>query len=388
MRFLDAGESHGKQLTAIIEGVPSGFTLTTESVNKVLQKRQQGYGRGARMKIEQDQVEIVSGVRFGKTIGSPITLVIKNRDYENWQEIMAVEAVDYSSVKTVSRPRPGHADLSGGIKYNQKDLRNILERSSARETAIRTAVGAVAEQLLEPFAIQFFNHVINIGGVQAKRYGELADFSFEELGELIAKSEVNCIDAQVSEQMIEAIEKARADGDTLGGIVEVVVAGLPIGIGSHAHWDRKLDANLARAIMSIQGFKGVEIGIGYQAAGLAGSHVHDAIKWKDNSFYRPTNNAGGIEGGISNGEPIIITGVMKPIPTLYTPLSSVDIQSKEPGLATIERSDICAVPAASIVAQYVTAWEVAAAFFAKFSGDSLAEIRAHYNSYIKRIGEY
>lgn len=388
MRFLDAGESHGKQLTAIIEGVPSGFTLTTEGINEVLQKRQQGYGRGARMKIEQDQVEIVSGVRFGKTIGSPITLVIKNKDYENWQNILSVDAEDYNNSKSVSKPRPGHADLSGGIKYNQRDLRNILERSSARETAIRVAVGAIAEQLLQPFAIQFLSHVTNLGGIQAKRYSELADISFETLRAQVAISDVNCFDAELSKQMIEAIEKARVDGDTLGGIIEVMVFGLPVGLGSHVHWDRKLDANLARAIMSIQGFKGVEIGIGYQAAILSGSEMHDPIKWKDNHFYRPTNNAGGIEGGISNGEPIIITGVMKPIPTLYTPLNSVDIESKETFLATIERSDITAVPSASIVAQYVTAWEIATAFFTKFSGDSLAEIRQHYNNYLKQIGEY
>lgn len=388
MRFLDAGESHGKHLTAIIEGVPSGFPLTTEWINGALQKRQQGYGRGARMQIEQDQVEIASGVRFGKTIGSPITLVIKNNDYENWQEIMSVDLEDYSSVQAVSKPRPGHADLSGGIKYNQKDLRNILERSSARETAIRVAVGALAEQLLKPFVIELFSHVINIGGVQAKSYSELTDISLDKLREQVTRSEVKCLDAELSKQMIRLIEEAKADGDTLGGIVEVVAFGLPVGLGSHVHWDRKLDANLARAIMSIQGFKGVEIGIGYQAAALAGSAMHDPIKWKDNRFYRTSNNAGGIEGGISNGEPIIISGVMKPIPTLYAPLSSVDIKSKEPFFATIERSDICAVPAASIVAQYVTAWEIARTFFTKFGGDSLAEIRQNYNNYLEQISEY
>jgi chorismate synthase len=388
MRFLDAGESHGKQLTAIIEGVPSGFTLTTDRINEVLHKRQKGYGRGARMQIEQDQVEITSGVRFGKTIGSPITLTINNEDYKNWQELMSIETADYTNLKAVTKPRPGHADLSGGIKYNQQDLRNILERSSARETAIRVAVGAVAEQLLHPFAIQLFSHVTNIAGIQAKRYSEFDNVSLDQLRLQVASSEVNCLDVELAKEMVSAIERASDDGDTLGGIVEVVVLGLPVGLGSHVHWDRKLDANLARAIMSIQGFKGVEIGIGYQAAALPGSKVHDPIKWKDRRFYRPSNNAGGIEGGISNGEPVIITGVMKPIPTLYNPLSSVDIESKETFLATIERSDICAVPAASIVAHYVTAWEIAAAFFAKFSGDSLAEVRQHYNSYLKQIGEY
>ncbi len=388
MRFLDAGESHGKQLTAIIEGVPSGLTISSEKINAVLWKRQQGYGRGQRMQIEKDRVQIVSGVRHGKTLGSPITLVIDNKDNENWLDIMAAEPTDRVASMVVTRPRPGHADLSGGLKYNQRDLRNILERSSARETAIRVAVGALAEQLLQTFDISLFSHVINIGGVSAPRYLEYGGLSLDELRARTQASEVFCIDSGATRGMIEAIDRARADGDSLGGIVEVAALGLPPGLGSHVHWDRKLDGNLARAVMSIQGFKGVEVGIGYQAAKLPGSKVHDQISWSNQGFKRQTNNAGGIEGGISNGEVLLITGAMKPIPTLYKPLQSVDIDTKQPFAATIERSDTCAVPAASIVAQAVVAWELACAFFDKFAGDSLTEVERSYKSYLEQIGEY
>ena len=388
MRFLDAGESHGKQLTAIIEGVPSEFAISGELIDETLSRRQQGYGRGQRMQIETDKVQILSGIRHGKTLGSPITLVIENKDYENWREIMSPEAVDFSTERSVTKPRPGHADLSGGLKYNQHDLRNILERSSARETAIRVAVGALAEQLLKPFGVSLFSHVINIGGVSAPRYTDYKQLTIEELRTLCFESEVNCVDSSASQQIIEVIDQARAEGDSLGGIVEVIALGLPVGLGSHVHWDRKLDANLARAVMSIQGFKGVEVGIGFQAAGLLGSEVHDPIVWTGKSFARMSNNAGGIEGGISNGEPIIITGVMKPIPTLYKPLQSVDINTKKSFEATVERSDTCAVPAASVVARAVVAWEIAVAFFNKFGGDSLTEIKRNYHNYIEQIGEY
>lgn len=388
MRFLDAGESHGKQLTAIIEGVPSGLTISSEKINAVLWKRQQGYGRGQRMQIEKDRVQIVSGVRHGKTLGSPITLVIENKDNENWLDIMAAEPTDRVVSMVVTKPRPGHADLSGGLKYNQRDLRNILERSSARETAIRVAVGALAEQLLQTFDISLFSHVINIGGVSAPRYLEYGGLSLDELRARTQASEVFCIDSGATRGMIEAIDRARADGDSLGGIVEVAALGLPPGLGSHVHWDRKLDGNLARAVMSIQGFKGVEVGIGYQAAKLPGSKVHDQISWSSQGFKRQTNNAGGIEGGISNGEVLLITGAMKPIPTLYKPLQSVDIDTKQPFAAAIERSDTCAIPAASIVAQAVVAWELACAFFDKFAGDSLTEVERSYKSYLEQIGEY
>lgn len=389
MRFLTAGESHGKQLTAIIEGVPSGFDISIDKINLELCKRQMGYGRGKRMEIERDQVQITSGVRHGKTLGSPITLIIENRDYDNWLEIMSAELTDFDTSKNVTKPRPGHADLSGGIKYNHKDLRNILERSSARETAIRVAVGALVEQLIIPFGINVISHVINIGGIDSDTYDLFNNFNIDEFEIGLEKSEVRCIDDEKSQAMIEEIDKAKEAGDTLGGIVEVIVFGVPIGLGSHVHWDRKLDGKLGKAILSIQGFKGVEIGYGYKVANLPGSMVHDEIKWdKKIGFYRSTNRAGGIEGGISNGEPIIIKGVMKPIPTLYKPLKSVDIVTKEPYVAAIERSDICAVPAASIVAKNVVAWEIANQFFGKFSGDSYYEINNQYINYINQIGEY
>ncbi len=389
MRFLTAGESHGKQLTAIIEGVPSGFEVSVDKINMALHKRQMGYGRGKRMEIEKDQVKITSGVRHGKTIGSPITLIIENKDYDNWVDVMSTEATDFDNSKIVTRPRPGHADLSGGIKYKHKDLRNILERSSARETAIRVAVGALAEQFIEPFGITFFSHVVNIGGITSDTYDLLNEPTNDELIIMLDKSEVRCVNNDNSELMVKEINKAKESGDTLGGTVEVIVFNLPVGLGSHVHWDKKLDGRLGSAVLSIQGFKGVEIGLGYQVANLPGSMVHDEIKYsKECGFYRSTNRAGGIEGGITNGEPLIIRGVMKPIPTLYKPLKSIDIETKETYLATVERSDTCAVPAASIVAENVVAWEIANVFFEKFSGDSYYEINNQFKNYIEQVGCY
>ncbi|MGD9678608.1 MAG: chorismate synthase [Vulcanibacillus sp.] len=389
MRFLTAGESHGQELTAIIEGVPSGFDISIDKINYALEQRQLGYGRGDRMRIEKDQVKIRSGIRQGKTIGSPITLVIENRDYKNWEDVMSIEKRDFDSNKIVTRPRPGHADLSGGIKYNHRDLRNILERSSARETAIRVAVGALVKQLLEPFNILFFSHVVNIGGINSKSYDQLKSTSIEGLHTKVNESEVRCLDDEKTLLMKDKIDKAKASGDTLGGTIEVVVVGVPVGIGSYVHWDKKLDGRLGKAILSIQGFKGVEIGIGNEAANIPGSMVHDEINYsKENSFYRLTNRAGGLEGGMTNGEPIVIKGVMKPIPTLYKPLNSVDIITKEPFLATVERSDTCAVPAACIVAENVVAWEIATSFFEKFSGDSYHEVYNQYKSYIEQVRCY
>ncbi len=389
MRFLDSGESHGPQLTAIIEGIPSGFDISIEKINQALRNRQQGYGRGRRMQIEKDQVKILSGIRFGKTTGAPITLVIENKDFKHWQDIMSVDADDENENKRVSRPRPGHADLNGGIKYNHRDLRNILERSSARETAIRVAVGSLAKQLLTPFGIHMLSHVTNIGGIQSKGFYQLASMPLEQLSSRIDQSEVRCIENEKTEQMKKEIDKAKNDGDTLGGVVEVVVLGLPVGLGSHVHWDRKLDARLAQSMLSIQAFKGVEIGIGFEAANLSGSQVHDEIAWsEEKGFMRVTNRAGGIEGGMTTGEPIIIRGVMKPIPTLYKPLQSIDIDTKDTYEASIERSDACAVPAASIVAEHVVSWEIAHAFFEKFSGDSYQEIKNQYQSYMKQVEGY
>jgi len=389
MRFLTAGESHGPELTAIIEGVPSGFSISIEEINQALANRQQGYGRGQRMQIEQDQVQIRSGVRFGKTIGAPITLVIVNKDYQNWQKIMSVHESDLNTQRKVTKPRPGHADLNGGVKYNHRDLRNILERSSARETAIRVAVGAVAKQLLQPFNITILSHVINIGGVKSREYSLLTELTTEQLLTEVASSDVRCFDQSSATAMKAAIDNAKEAGDSLGGIVEVIALGLPIGLGSHVHWDRKLDGRLAQAILSIQAFKGVEFGLGFAVADHPGSLVHDEIIYaKDTGFRRSTNNAGGIEGGMTTGEPLLVKGVMKPIPTLYKPLKSVDIEDKESYEASIERSDTCAVPAASIVAEHVVSYELAQAFLEKFSGDSFSEVLGQYQHYQSQVKGY
>lgn len=388
MRYLTAGESHGPQLTAIIEGIPSGFSISIDRINEALALRQQGYGRGNRMKIESDKVKILSGVRFGKTTGAPIALVVENKDYQHWKEIMSVDESD-NNQRRVSKPRPGHADLSGAIKYNLRDMRDVLERSSARETAIRVAVGSLVRQLIEPFGIEFFSHVINIGGIEADSYTNIENVPLDVLQNTVSASPVRCFNENSSKKMIEEIDKAKKSGDTLGGIIEVIATGLPIGIGSHVQWDRKLDGRIGQAILSIQGFKGVEIGMGFATADKSGSNVHDEIFWsKDKGFYRKTNNAGGIEGGMSNGEPIIVRGVMKPIPTLYKPLKSIDIDTKEQYEASIERSDTCAVPAASIVAENIVALEITTSFFDKFTGDSFKEIKENYDSYIRQVREF
>ncbi len=379
MRYLTAGESHGPQLTAIIEGLPSNVPMAAEAINEQLARRQKGYGRGRRMQIEKDQVTILSGVRHGLTTGAPITLVVENNDWTHWRTIMSAEPVeDGEEKRRVSRPRPGHADLNGAIKYNQRDMRNILERSSARETTMRVAVGAVARQLLDAFGIRVAGHVLQIGNVKAPR----VDVPLDELIERSEASPVRCLDKVAEAQMMAAIDKAKEEGDSLGGIVEVIVEGVPIGLGSHVQWDRKLDGRLAQAIMSIQAFKGVEIGIGFEAAGLPGSQVHDEIAWREGvGYYRKTNRAGGLEGGMTNGMPIVVRGVMKPIPTLYKPLMSVDIDTKEPFAASIERSDSCAVPAASVVAEAVVAWEIARAMCETFHSDTLEQM-------IKNVRQY
>lgn len=391
LRYLTAGESHGPQLTAIIEGMPAGIPISTDAINVELRRRQQGYGRGGRMKIETDTAEILSGVRWGETMGSPVTLVVQNRDWANWQEKMSPLAEHRDDSIAVTRPRPGHADLTGVLKYGHTDVRNVLERSSARETAVRVAVGAVAKQLLAAFGVRIGGYVTEIGGILAAA----PDLPLEERWELAAGSEVFCCDTSAEAAMKQAIDSAKADGDALGGVVEVQVLGCPPGLGSYVQWDHKLDARLAMALMSIQAIKGVEVGIGFEAARRPGSRVHDEIfrdparldQGKVGAYYRATNNAGGIEGGMSNGEPILLRAAMKPIPTLYKPLRSVDLKSREPFEATVERSDCCAVPAALVVAEAVVAVEIANAFLEKFGGDSLAEIRRTYAGYREQVAD-
>ena len=389
MRFLTAGESHGPQLTAIIEGVPSGFPVSISEINESLAKRQGGYGRGRRMQIEKDQVEILSGIRFGKTTGAPITLAIKNKDYVHWQKIMAVDNKDIDQSRRVSRPRPGHADLNGGLKYQLKDLRDILERSSARETAIRVAVGSIAKQFINYFGIQFMSHVINIGGIKSESFEQLSDGDINDFLKQIESSEVRCINIHNSELMKQRIDEAKNLGDTVGGIVEVIVFGLPVGLGSHVQWDRKLEGRIGQAILSIQAFKAVEIGAGLEVANQLGSEIHDEIFYDtEKGYFRVTNRAGGIEGGMTTSQPLIVRGAMKPIPTLYKPLKSVDIDTKTPFEASIERSDACAVPAASVVAEHVVAWEIANSFFEKFSGDSLIEVEQQVQNYLQLVRNY
>ncbi|WHY30646.1 chorismate synthase [Bacillus wiedmannii] len=386
MRYITAGESHGPQLTTIIEGVPAGLPLVADDINEELARRQKGYGRGRRMQIETDQVQIVSGVRHGETLGSPIALVVENRDFAHWTKIMGAEPLTEQEEKEmkrkVTKPRPGHADLNGAIKYGHRDMRNVLERSSARETTVRVAAGSVAKKVLAELGITVAGHVIEIGGVQAQ---EITYRSIEELKSITEGSPVRCLDEEAGNQMMKAIDDAKAQGDSIGGIVEVIVEGMPIGVGSYVHYDRKLDAKLAAAIMSINAFKGVEIGIGFEAAHRPGSEVHDEILWNEEHGYtRRTNNAGGLEGGMTTGMPIVVRGVMKPIPTLYKPLQSVDIETKEPFTASIERSDSCAVPAASVVAEAVVAWELATALIEQFGLDRMDLIREN----IEKHNEY
>jgi chorismate synthase len=379
-RYLTAGESHGPQLSAIIEGLPAGMRLSVETVNHDLALRQLGYGRGDRMKIEKDTAQILSGVRWGETIGSPVTLVIRNRDWENWCEKMSSLPEFRDDASAVTRPRPGHADLSGAMKYHHTDVRNVLERSSGRETAARVAVGGVAKALLAEFGIKVGGYVTELGGISATT----PDEPFEALWLTAAGSETSCCDPIAELDMKRVIDAAQSGGDTLGGVVEVQVIGVPPGLGSYVQWDRKLDARLAMALMSVQAIKGVEVGIGFEASRRPGSRVHDEIFYKD-GYYRASNNAGGIEGGMSNGEPIVVRAAMKPIPTLYSPLRSVDMVTHEPFEATVERSDTCAVPAALVVAKAVVAIEIANALLEKFGGDSIVEIRRNLEGYREQI---
>jgi chorismate synthase len=377
MRYLTAGESHGPQLTTILEGVPAGLPLTAEDINDDLARRQKGHGRGRRMQIEKDTVDILSGVRHGQTLGSPITLAVKNDDWKHWTKIMGIEPLpdeDQEEVKRkVTKPRPGHADLNGAIKYGHRDMRNVLERSSARETTVRVAAGAVARKFLSELGIRVAGHVTEIGCVKAQPQ-DISDL--EDLKVKTEESPVRCYDKNVEQEMMDAIDTAKQNGDSIGGIVEVIVEGVPAGVGSYVQYDRKLDAKLAAAVMSINAFKGVEFGVGFQAASLPGSKVHDEIAWsQEKGYYRLSNNLGGFEGGMTTGMPIVVRGVMKPIPTLYKPLQSVDIETKEPFQASIERSDSCAVPAASVVAEAVVAWEIAHALVEQFGQDRMDLIK-------------
>jgi chorismate synthase len=390
MRYLTAGESHGPQLTTIIEGMPAGMPLTAEDINADLRRRQKGYGRGRRMQIEKDTVEIMSGVRHGYTLGSPIALVVQNNDWKHWTKIMGQAPLDpeeENEVKRkITRPRPGHADLNGALKYGHRDMRNVLERSSARETTVRVAAGAVAKKLLSLLGIEIASHVIEIGGVKAEtiRYQSIA-----ELKEKTEASPVRCIDPVAETKMMQAIDEAKQNGDSIGGIVEVIVEGMPPGVGSYVHYDRKLDAKIAAAIVGINAFKGVEIGIGFEAARKPGSEVHDEILWsKDKGYTRKTNRLGGFEGGMTTGELIIVRGVMKPIPTLYKPLKSVDIETKEPFEASIERSDSCAVPAAAVVAESAVAWELASAIVDQFYSDRFDKLVEQIREYREYVREF
>ena len=388
MRYLTAGESHGPRLTAIIEGVPAGLPLTADYINAELKRRQGGYGRGARMKIESDQVEITSGVRHGLTMGGPITLNVTNLDHQKWLEIMSAADVyeKKKGLRKITKPRPGHADLVGGMKYRFDDLRNSLERSSARETTMRVAVGAVAKRLLEEIGVEVASHIVTFGGIDIDVPNNL---TVAEIKERAAQSEVSIVNPEREEEIKAYIDQIKKDGDTIGGVIETVVGGVPVGLGSYVQWDKKLDAKIAQGVVSINAFKGVEFGVGFEAGRLKGSQVMDEILWsEEDGFTRRTNNLGGFEGGMTNGQPIVVRGVMKPIPTLYKPLMSVDIESHEPYKATVERSDPTALPAAGVVMESVVATVLATEVLEKFSSDNLEEMRdaiARHREFVKNF---
>lgn len=388
MRYLTAGESHGPRLTAIIEGVPAGLHLTADYINAELKRRQGGYGRGARMKIESDQVEITSGVRHDLTMGGPITLNVTNLDHQKWLEIMSAADVDgkKKGLRKITKPRPGHADLVGGMKYRFEDLRNSLERSSARETTMRVAVGAVAKRLLEEIGVEVASHIVTFGGIDIDVPNDL---TVAEIKERAAQSEVSIVNPEREEEIKAYIDQIKKDGDTIGGVIETVVGGVPVGLGSYVQWDRKLDASIAQGVVSINAFKGVEFGVGFEAGRLKGSQVMDEILWtEEDGFTRRTNNLGGFEGGMTNGQPIVVRGVMKPIPTLYKPLMSVDIETHEPYKATVERSDPTALPAAGVVMESVVATVLATEVLEKFSSDNLEELKdavARHREFVKNF---
>jgi len=413
IRYLTSGESHGRALVCTVDGVPSGLPVSADDINRDLARRQKGYGRGGRMKIESDRVQILSGVRRGETLGSPISFLIENKDWAHWEDVMSPESgggrqagekkdkPDHSKIKPVTRPRPGHADLPGALKYDHRDVRNVLERSSARETAARVAVGALTKCILSEFEIQVISYVTEIGGVGDRKTVPGGQGDVKKLMELFRRAEkspVRCPDRKLEQQMIAKIDHAMKKGDSLGGIFEVAVCGVPAGLGSYTQWDRRLNARLVYSLMGTQAIKGVEIGLGFHMAGRFGSEVMDEIYYSGQpkkrkyelagGFYRRTNNAGGIEGGMTNGMPIIIRAAMKPIPTLRSPLHSVDIVTKKKFRAAYERSDVCAVPAAAVVGEAAAAVVIADAFLGKFGGDSMKEVRRNYNGYMKQINNF
>jgi chorismate synthase len=389
LRFETAGESHGECLVATLQGLPAGIPISLEAVNRELWRRQQGYGRGGRMKIETDRAEIVSGVRHSRTIGSPVAIIIRNRDWQNWTEALPVEDIDggEDKRKPVTRPRPGHADLAGAIKYGFHDARYILERASARETTARVAIGAIAKALLGEFGIQVLSHVIAVGSVKLDRAA-----AWEELVELAGRQEIllGCVDAATETRMKEVVDEAYRTGDTVGGVFEVIARGLPVGLGSHATWDTRLDGRLAQAIVSMQAVKGVEVGFAAEGAASFGSKVQDTIHYDKDAhrFTRGANRAGGLEGGMTNGQDLVVRGMLKPISTLRRPLESVDLVTREPAAAAYERSDVCVVPAAGVIGEAMVAIVLAQAFLEKFGGDSLPETRRNFEGYMEQVRNF
>ena len=368
--FRTAGESHGKALVSIIEGIPRGLKLDIKFINDELKRRMKGFGRGKRMGIEKDKVNILSGVRGGKTLGTPIALLIENKDYK------------IETLHSISSPRPGHADLAGALKFEESDIRNILERASARETASRVACGAIAKLLLKEFKVDFLSHVVMIGGVESEK-----EFSFDKMKKVAEKSPVRCVDKEAASAMCAEIKRAQKEGDTLGGIFEVIAKGVPVGLGTYAQWDKRINGDLAKAVMSIPGIKAVEIGCGFGVAFDAGSMIHDEISYnkKLKQFLRKTNNAGGIEGGITNGENIVLRAAMKPIATLAKPLDSVNIKTKKNHKAQVERADVCVVPSSGVIAESMCALEIAKAMQEKFGGDSLGEMKRNHSSFLNAV---
>lgn len=381
LRFTTAGESHGPGLTAVLEGLPAGLELAPEDIDRDLARRQLGHGRGGRMKIEKDRAEVTSGIRHGRTLGSPVSLRIENRDYQNWEERMNPWPVS-ADVAEVHLPRPGHADLAGVQKYGFTDVRNVLERASARETAARVAAGALAKAFLRPFGVEVYSHVLQIGSVNAPERDDLTPADFAHVDE----SPVRCLDAEASEAMVAEINAARKANESLGGVYEVITFGLAPGLGSHISWEERLDGRLAQAVMSIQAMKGVGIGNGFDLAGVVGSQAHDEIFWSEQrGFYRETNRAGGLEGGMTTGDPLVVRGAMKPLPTLTKPLRSVDLATKEPAQALRERTDSCTVPAAAVVAEAMVALVLGSAYRDKFGGDHVDDAVAALRAYAQRI---
>ena len=387
LRFFTAGESHGPELVAIVEGAPAGFDIDLAAINRDLARRQKGYGRGGRMAIEKDEVRVVSGIRFGRTMGSPVTFIVENRDFKNWEKRMSVDPANRGEAKMVTRPRPGHADLAGVLKYNLEDIRDILERASARETTMRVAVGSFAKQFLSPFGVTVLGYVSSIGATEARNP---LDLPIEELARRTDESQIRVADPEAERAIIAEIDECKKSGDTLGGVVEVLATGLPVGLGSHVQWDRKLDGRIGHALMSLQAVKGVEFGMGFESARVRGSALHDEIGWdaEEHRFTRHSNNSGGTEGGMSTGEPMRVRVAFKPLSTLMRPLRSADIRTKGEAVGTIERSDVCAIPAAAVIAEAVVAFEIACAFLDKFGGDSLAEITRNYRGYLEQVRNY